>query len=60
MSKIMGYVRVSDKDQNTDRQQKKMLELNIPERFIFIDKASGKDFNRPQYITMKIRYVLGI
>ncbi|WP_413363446.1 recombinase family protein [Lysinibacillus sp. 3P01SB] len=53
MSEVMGYVRVSDRDQNPDRQYKKMLELNIPERFIFIDKASGKDFNRPQYITMK-------
>ncbi len=44
-----GYIRVSSKDQNVARQQKQLLELGIEERNIFIDKQSGKDFDRPQY-----------
>lgn len=49
-----GYVRVSSKDQNTERQLKKMQELGIEERYIFIDKKSGKDFDRPKYVAMKM------
>ena len=49
----MGYIRVSSKDQNEERQVRKMLELGIEERMIFIDKQSGKDFDRPSYQTMK-------
>ena len=49
MGKVYGYVRVSSRDQNEDRQLIAMRELNIPEENIFIDKQSGKDFNRPQY-----------
>jgi DNA invertase Pin-like site-specific DNA recombinase len=49
MAKIFGYVRVSSKDQNEGRQLVKMEVLGIDERFIFVDKASGKDFDRPQY-----------
>ena len=44
-----AYVRVSTRDQNEDRQILALKELNIPEKNIFIDKQSGKDFNRPQY-----------
>lgn len=44
-----GYVRVSTKDQNEDRQLIAMHEINIPKKSIFIDKQSGKDFERPQY-----------
>lgn len=44
-----GYIRVSSKDQNEARQVEKMRELGIDERCIFIDKESGKDFNREQY-----------
>ena len=43
-----AYVRVSTRDQNEDRQILALKELNIPEKNIFIDKQSGKDFNRPQ------------
>ncbi|MFD0680358.1 MULTISPECIES: recombinase family protein [unclassified Paenibacillus] len=50
----LGYVRVSTKEQNTERQVKKMRELGIEERYIFIDKQSGKDFNRPQYQAMRL------
>ena len=49
----LGYVRVSSKDQNEGRQLVKMQELGIEERFIFVDKQSGKDFDRPQYQAMK-------
>lgn len=52
-NKIFGYVRVSTKDQNIDRQIKEMQELGISERDIFIDKVSGKDFNRQQYQALK-------
>lgn len=46
---IYGYVRVSSRDQNEDRQLIAMKELSIPDKNIFMDKQSGKDFNRPQY-----------
>lgn len=52
-TKIFGYVRVSTKDQNTDRQDLKMIELGVEERDIFIDKAHGKNFDRPQYQALK-------
>lgn len=46
---IYGYIRVSSRDQNEDRQLVAMRGLSISERNIFMDKQSGKDFNRPQY-----------
>lgn len=46
---IYGYVRVSSKDQNEDRQLIALRECNVPEVNILIDKQSGKDFNRPAY-----------
>ena len=46
---IYGYVRVSSRDQNEDRQMIAMKEMNVPVNNIFIDKQSGKDFYRPQY-----------
>ena len=48
-----GYIRVSSKDQNIARQLHKMQELGINERDIFIDKKSGKDFDRQDYQAMK-------
>lgn len=44
-----GYVRVSSTDQNEDRQLVAMAETNIPQKNIYTDKQSGKDFERPQY-----------
>ena len=44
-----GYVRVSTREQNEDRQMIALREMDIPERNIFMDKQSGKDFCRPQY-----------
>lgn len=51
--KKYGYVRVSSKDQNESRQIKSMQELGIQKERIFIDKQSGKDFNRTEYQTLK-------
>ena len=47
--KIYGYVRVSTKEQNEDRQLIAMTEFGVPNENIFIDKQSGKYFNRPAY-----------
>lgn len=47
-----GYIRVSSKDQNEDRQLIAMREQDIPDKNIFLDKQSGKDFNRTQYQRM--------
>ena len=44
-----GYIRVSTREQNEDRQLIALREMSIPEKNIFMDKQSGKDFNRPQY-----------
>lgn len=52
-SKIFGYARVSSKEQNEERQLEAFKEFNIDERDIYIDKQSGKDFNRENYITLK-------
>ena len=49
MSKIYGYVRVSSADQNEDRQMIAMKETGVPTENVFIDKRSGKDFDRPNY-----------
>lgn len=44
-----GYARVSSRDQNEARQIIALMELGVPEQNIYVDKQSGKDFNRPQY-----------
>ena len=46
---IYGYIRVSTADQNEDRQLIAMRELSIPEKNLFVEKQSGKDFQRPKY-----------
>lgn len=46
---IYGYVRVSTKEQNEDRQLISLREMAVPEKNIFTDKQSGKDFDRPAY-----------
>ena len=52
-NKIFGYVRVSSKEQKEDRQLIAFKEFGIDERDIYIDKQSGKDFNREQYSILK-------
>ena len=49
ISNTYGYIRVSTKEQNEDRQFIALREMSIPEQNIFADKQSGKDFNRAQY-----------
>ncbi|OQR53467.1 recombinase family protein [Bacillus sp. CDB3] len=49
-----GYIRVSSKDQNEGRQIEAMKQVGIDERDIFIDKQSGKDFNRKNYQLVKM------
>ncbi len=46
---IFGYARVSSREQNEERQVLALLEMGVPEQNIYVDKQSGKDFNRPQY-----------
>lgn len=64
---IYGYVRVSSTDQNEDRQMLALRRQNIEKKNIYIDKLSGKDFNRPAYkkLTKKLKsgdllYILSI
>ena len=47
--RILGYVRVSTKEQNLDRQLTAMREFGVPEKQIYREKISGKDFERPVY-----------
>ncbi len=49
MSNIYGYIRVSSKDQNEDRQLIALNEVGVERKNIYLDKKSGKDFDRPQY-----------
>ena len=67
MSATYAYIRVSSTDQNEDRQLLAMVQQAIPRKNIYIDKQSGKDFNRPQYrkLVKKLRrgdllYILSI
>ena len=64
---IYEYVRVSSNDQNEERQLIALSKVNVPMRNIYVDKLSGKDFNRPQYkkLVKKLRpgdqlYILSI
>ena len=52
---VYGYARVSTRDQNEDRQIVAMMEEGIPRKSIYIDKMSGKDFDRPMYKRLKRR-----
>lgn len=49
MMNLYGYIRVSTREQNEDRQRIALDGVGIAEKNIFLDKQSGKDFNRPQY-----------
>nr|WP_273848399.1 recombinase family protein [Halalkalibacter alkalisediminis] len=53
LKKRFGYVRISSKDQNEARQIKNILNAGVNERDIYIDKQSGKNFDRPQYQALK-------
>lgn len=49
MTKVFGYARVSTRDQNEERQLVALREIGISDKNIYIDKQSGKNFDRPQY-----------
>ena len=49
MENRYAYIRVSTREQKEDRQLLAMKEIGIPDRQIYMDKQSGKDFNRPMY-----------
>ena len=57
MSTTYGYIRVSTREQNEDRQLIAMREMGVEDRNIYMDKQSGKDFNRPNYkrLTKKLK-----
>lgn len=57
MGNVYGYCRVSSRNQNEDRQLIAMREMDVPEENVFVDKQSGKDFNRPEFkkLMKKIR-----
>lgn len=59
MGKVYGYVRVSTAYQNEDRQMIAMQEKQVPRNHIYVDKQSGKDFNRPHYIQLVERMEKG-
>lgn len=49
MGTVYGYIRVNTREQNEDRQLIALKEISVPEKNIFTDKQSGKDFERPMY-----------
>lgn len=53
MSRTYGYIRVSSKEQNLDRQVKSLIEYGVPKENIKSDKESGKNFDRPSYQLLK-------
>lgn len=64
---VYGYVRISGTDQNEDRQMEAMRKKGVEESHIYVDKQSGRDFNRPGYLKMmgrlkegELLYVLSI
>ena len=59
MENVYGYVRVSSTDQNEGRQLIALKERRIPEKNIFMDKLSGRDFDRPEYQKMVQRLKSG-
>jgi DNA invertase Pin-like site-specific DNA recombinase len=52
MTDVFGYIRVSTREQNEDRQLIALKGKSVPEKNIYVDKQSGKDFKRPMYIKM--------
>lgn len=56
---VYGYVRVSTKEQCEDRQLIALKEFPVPESNVYMDKLSGKDFNRPRYKSLMRRLKAG-
>ncbi len=58
MNNIYGYIRVSTISQREDRQWAALEEFDIPRENVFVDKQSGKDFDRPAYNELMVRHML--
>ena len=56
MNRLVGYARVSTKEQNLSRQIEALISYGVPEENILTDKASGKDLNRPAYTSLKVGF----
>ncbi|MBQ8301092.1 MAG: recombinase family protein [Clostridia bacterium] len=56
---LIGYARVSTANQNEDRQVQELLKYGVEQKYIYIDKQSGKDFQRPSYIRLVKRLKKG-
>lgn len=56
---LFGYIRVSTREQNEDRQVEALRPFEIPQKNVFMDKQSGKDFQRPAYMKMLKRLKSG-
>ena len=54
-SKVYGYIRVSTREQNIERQMISLLDAGVNQKDIYIDKQSGKNFQRPAYKKMMRR-----
>ena len=59
MGQTYAYLRVSTREQNEERQLAAIEGLEIPKDNVFIDKESGKNFHRPEYIKMKAKMEKG-
>ena len=59
MKNTYGYIRVSTREQNEDRQVRAMMDVTIPPENVYMDKQSCKDFDRPQYLMMLDRLTEG-
>lgn len=59
VSQTYGYIRVSSADQNEERQLVAMREKAVPKQNLYMDKQSGKDFNRPEYLRLVARMQAG-
>ena len=60
MGQTYAYLRVSTREQNEERQLAAIEGLEIPKDSVFIDKESGKNFHRPEYIKMKAKIEKGL
>ena len=59
MGQTYAYLRVSTREQNEERQLAAIEGLEIPKDNVFLDKESGKNFHRPEYIKMKAKMEKG-
>lgn len=59
-AQTFGYMRVSSTDQNEDRQRRALADAAVPQEHLYLDRQSGKDFQRPQYQRLVKRLRAGV